>query len=595
MKKKAIASTLALLAFTAVSAQTYQLPNVGFNNWGDAAPMVHASSGNTLSTEGKAPTSWFVPNIQYSGDVSKLTATTSTANDVNLQNIQFGRGAATHYIPVVGTLSLGQTWYTSQGDGTDDWNTKPNNYLNPLYAQNGTYGGQAFAGRPDALIGDFRIDTRKDGEAAHVVAYLWNGTYYGEVPSAFDCDTKKFGIIITSCSNPRITAWRQFENLDRAIWNDIDPSIVTSETVRNILKSSDAEVVAYCDQTFTNTFGWTNYVIPLTYNSATTPSMTNVIVAAGNPWDSRKSVNGNNIWADNLHYVYYSRLQSANLEGYTFDFAPDTYDYVIEVEDPVMITLPAFTYTALSNDALADEKVVTVNRDNLTKQINVTVTNKNSQLSGDATDVDGLGSHTYNFYFREAAKRYEGFYYTTVSDSDVFSGEPTEFTLAQQNDDYRNYTLTVNDVKVASTGELVNITVSNLAKTYRNGVEIYVGTDANAKVGDETKEVSTYATFDGEKFEVAFSFTNADGTVTKVVATPEPATSSVAAINGETASVAAAEGAVRISNYNGDAAVYTTDGRLAATATVNGTAEINLAAGLYIVRTGNAATKVIVK
>ena len=33
MKKKVIAGSLALLAVTAMYAQTYQLPNVGFENW----------------------------------------------------------------------------------------------------------------------------------------------------------------------------------------------------------------------------------------------------------------------------------------------------------------------------------------------------------------------------------------------------------------------------------------------------------------------------------------------------------------------------------------------------------------------------------
>ena len=36
MTKKVIAGSLALLAVTAMHAQTYQLPNVGFKNWEDA-------------------------------------------------------------------------------------------------------------------------------------------------------------------------------------------------------------------------------------------------------------------------------------------------------------------------------------------------------------------------------------------------------------------------------------------------------------------------------------------------------------------------------------------------------------------------------
>lgn len=588
MKKNAIASTIALLAVGSMSAQNYQLPNVGFNDYGDAPSIIHTSDAKTRTNSGKCPTSWFVPNIRYSGDIG-IRANSQTSNDVNIENVQFGGLEGTRYIPIVGTLSLAQTWYASYGNDVGGITKVP--YINRNLAQNGLFGGYSFAGRPDALVGDFRIDTRKNNEVAHVITYLWNGTYYGEVPSDFDCD----GLTALFFKNPRVTGWRQLENVDRAIWSEVDPSIVTATTVQNIRKSEGAEVVAYCDKEFDSTFGWTRYEIPLTYKSSAAPTMTNVIVAAGNPWDSRESVNGNNIWADNLHYVYYSRLAEAYLSGYTIEFDPNTYDYVIEVDDPASITLPTVTYKVLGDDIVANDKIVTGNTDDEMKKITVSVANKFSQLSADATDIDGQPVHNYNFYFRSAPKSFEAFYYTMVGKEDVCAGEPTEFSLAQVNDDYRRYTLTVSNVKVDNAGEPVNITVDNILKTVENGIEVYRGTDSYALVGSERKEVGVYATFNGDKFEVTFAFRNADGTVTKIVATPEPATSSVAAINGETASVAATEGAVRINNYNGNAAVYTTDGRLAATATVNGSAEISLATGLYIVRTGNAATKVIVK
>ncbi len=501
----------------------------------------------------------------------------------------------------MGTLSLGQALYTSYGDGTKDWNVKPDNYLNPLYAQNGTFGGISFNGRPDAIYGDFKIDTRKNGESAHIISYLWNGTYFGEVPSSFDCDKKTFLGIVTSCSNPRITGWNAFENLDRAIWSEIDPSIVTSETVQKITKSEGAEIVAYCDKTFDNTFGWTPVEIPLTYKSSATPEMTNVIIAAGYPWDSRKSVENNNICADNIRYVYYSRLSDASIDGYAFDFNPNTLDYVITVNDVENFTLPTgVNYSIMSNEALTADKEATVSSINDNKQISIKVTNKQSIANAEATDVDGLLEHTYNFYFREAPQQFEGFYFTNVNGTDIYSGETTTLTLTQENADYHTYTLAIADVKVAqaatrAAGDAVNVTVSGLTKTEKDGKVIYSGTDDNAKVGNETKQVSAVATFDGDNYEVKFSFTNEDGTVTNVVSTPEPTTSSVSEINGATAAVAATEGAILVSNYNGAAAVYTTDGRLAANAEVNGSASINVAAGLYIVRTGNKATKVIVK
>lgn len=235
------------------------------------------------------------------------------------------------------------------------------------------------------------------------------------------------------------------------------------------------------------------------------------------------------------------------------------------------------------------------------KQISIKVTNKQSIANAEATDVDGLREHTYNFYFREAPQQFEGFYFTNVNGTDIYSGETTTLTLTQENADYHTYTLAIADVKVAqaatrAAGDAVNVTVSGLTKTEKDGKVIYSGTDDKAKVGNETIQVSAVATFDGDNYEVKFSFTNEDGTVvTNVVATPEPTTSSVSEINGATAAVAATEGAILVSNYNGAAAVYTTDGRLAANAEVNGSASINVAAGLYIVRTGNKATKVIVK
>ena len=256
-------------------------------------------------------------------------------------------------------------------------------------------------------------------------------------------------------------------------------------------------------------------------------------------------------------------------------------------------------YSIMSNEALTADKEATVSSFNDNKQISIKVTNKQSIANAEATDADGLLEHTYNFYFREAPQQFEGFYFTNVNGTDIYSGETTTLTLTQENADYHTYTLAIADVKVAqaatrAAGDAVNVTVSGLTKTEKDGKVIYSGTD-NAKVGNETKQVSAVATFDGDNYEVKFSFTNEDGTVTNVVSTPEPTTSSVSEINGATAAVAATEGAILVSNYNGAAAVYTTDGRLAANAEVNGSASINVAAGLYIVRTGNKATKVIVK
>ncbi len=61
------------------------------------------------------------------------------------------------------------------------------------------------------------------------------------------------------------------------------------------------------------------------------------------------------------------------------------------------------------------------------------------------------------------------------------------------------------------------------------------------------------------------------------------------------AAVRGAEGAIAVDGFAGRVNVYTVDGRLAASAQVDGEATISVAAGLYVVRAGEKVVKVVVK
>ena len=61
------------------------------------------------------------------------------------------------------------------------------------------------------------------------------------------------------------------------------------------------------------------------------------------------------------------------------------------------------------------------------------------------------------------------------------------------------------------------------------------------------------------------------------------------------AAVRGAEDAIAVDGFAGRVNVYTVDGRLAASAQVDGEATISVAAGLYVVRAGEKAVKVVVK
>ncbi len=130
-----------------------------------------------------------------------------------------------------------------------------------------------------------------------------------------------------------------------------------------------------------------------------------------------------------------------------------------------------------------------------------------------------------------------------------------------------------------------------------NTDEQYSGTDASVALGNgKTASV----TVDGGKnattgkYEVKFA-TTVDGQLYNIVFTTDDSSSSVNDVEASGAAVRGAEGAIVVEGFAGRVNVYTVDGRLAASAQIDGEATITVAAGLYVVRAGEKAVKVIVK
>lgn len=182
MTKKVIAGSLALLAVTAMYAQTYQLPNVGFENWEKAKGILWTEKSQNQGQPGQEPQSWHSSNIKFAtgwaGSYQELVQKSDNgktyANVINKKS-----GQASSYIPTLGTLTIGNTWYANYGDGNATGGYRA---TNEKFAQNGTYGGLSFVGRPDAIVGDFQ----NYSSDSHIIAYLWKGSFNGEVPATFD-------------------------------------------------------------------------------------------------------------------------------------------------------------------------------------------------------------------------------------------------------------------------------------------------------------------------------------------------------------------------------------------------------------------------
>ena len=130
-----------------------------------------------------------------------------------------------------------------------------------------------------------------------------------------------------------------------------------------------------------------------------------------------------------------------------------------------------------------------------------------------------------------------------------------------------------------------------------NADEQYSGTDSAVALGNgKTASVIVDGGKDATtgKYEVKFA-TTVDGQLYNIVFTTDDASSSVNNVEASSAAVRGAEGAIVVEGFAGRVNVYTVDGRLAASAQVDGEATITVAAGLYVVRTGEKAVKVVVK
>lgn len=130
-----------------------------------------------------------------------------------------------------------------------------------------------------------------------------------------------------------------------------------------------------------------------------------------------------------------------------------------------------------------------------------------------------------------------------------------------------------------------------------NTDEQYSGTDLAVALGNgKTASVTVDGGKDATtgKYEVKFA-TTVDGQLYNIVFTTDDSSSSVNDVEASGAAVRGAEGAIVVEGFAGRVNVYTVDGRLAVSAQIDGEATITVAAGLYVVRAGEKAVKVVVK
>lgn len=189
-----------------------------------------------------------------------------------------------------------------------------------------------------------------------------------------------------------------------------------------------------------------------------------------------------------------------------------------------------------------------------------------------------------------------GYYYVVKGDDyqhPLVEHQTTVLKSAKQGDmNGFTYTLSLDGVNAGGIN-FGDMAVAGLDNTD----EQYSGTDSAVALGNgKTASVTVDGGKDATtgKYEVKFA-TTVDGQLYNIVFTTDDASSSVNDVEASGAAVRGAEGAIVVEGFAGRVNVYTVDGRLAASAQIDGEATITVAAGLYVVRTGEKAVKVVVK
>ena len=149
-------------------------------------------------------------------------------------------------------------------------------------------------------------------------------------------------------------------------------------------------------------------------------------------------------------------------------------------------------------------------------------------------------------------------------------------------------------------GEAVEGFDSNVYEYDMTAYEYPTLADVDYKLLGETfdKTVNVWGNWkSGEVFvEVSNVGKDIDGATSHTyVFTFSNTTSGVDTLAGLNTKIVGNATGVSISNYTGKAAAYTIDGKCIKTVSVDGSAQIELPAGLYIIRTDNKSAKILVK
>ncbi len=429
------------VAASAAFADAQQLPNVGFDDWKEICgeSMNTAGEGSTYVRPGKEPASWNGSSVLQNvlgTDLPFVVVEEVSDGENNFAMLKNGNAMgntmpafislSTPWVFVYGTNLSEMLNYASAGDG-------------------GSYGGIEFAYKPDAVYLKYRR-TATEGEIAHVIAYLWNGTYKSNAPTSVSGSKPDFVY----------TYSREMENIDRVILGKQKEA----ETV-----IQQGKLIASCDYEINaNTKDWEDLIVPLNYNEENlgeTPDMVNVIISSADYWTRGNMKANSRLDIDDVDFVYYSTLTELKVNGEAVALEDGEYEYAMSGTE-----LPTAEQVAATTKSQFAEAAVSVDAANA--QVRIVVTNQGGK------DVDGEILHTYVLQYEKAveAASYEGYLNIDMMGSPLAYNQSAAIEIADKGEGLCTFTLPDFNLGGTPFGDIV---VDDVTVVEADGVKTYNG------------------------------------------------------------------------------------------------------------------------
>ena len=494
--------TLLLGATFGCGIQAQYLPNTGFEAWKEVCGSSYQSSksGKSGGAEGfrqrpgTEPMDWNGSSVNqkvwaffYSQEKQEELITQGVSRNgtksVVLTNKFVGVGNIGSNAPAFITFGTPWVYAVSTIEQCDG----------------GVYGGTNFTFRPDAIRGWYKRTPSTEGnENAHIIAYLWKGTYSSGIKSHPTNDIKE----------------------------DVDRVVMGKES-----GTANGTLIASCDYGFATTTNndWQEIIVPLNYEKGqenTIPEKMNVIISSADYWTRANIKDQSILEVDDVQYLYYSQLAELSYDGKSIDgFSKDKYEYTITAD---------YDESKLSAKADGIGAIVEKSYDEETHKLTITV--KGNDISANTENF-----HTYTLEFKQAEEQiplestdYSGFLTVTVNGNSADS-QITTIRLIKNTDASYSFAL---DNFILGAGEdampignilLKNLTVSEDGKTFTANQTIQI-TEGNKEgvtswfgpqLGDVPVVLSATKNGDNMTADIDIDMTNTIGQIIKVSFAPE--------------------------------------------------------------------------